>query len=173
MNGNQRRSLILEKMQNSSAAVSGTTFASQFQVSRQIIVSDIALLRASGHDIISTNRGYILNTSHDVSMQIKVLHDDNETEDELNTIVDLGGTVKDVYVNHKVYGKLSAELNIRSRKNVNDFLADIKRGKSTPLKNITSGYHYHTITADCQETLNLIYNELNAKGYIVKAKGYD
>ncbi len=168
MNGNQRRSLLLEELQNSKTAISGTAFASKYQVSRQIIVSDIALLRASGYDIISTNRGYLLNIPHSVSMQIKVLHDDMETEDELNTIVDLGGIVKDVYVHHKVYGVLSADLNVRSRKNVTDFMEGIKSGKSTPLKNITSGYHYHTITADSHETLNLIYQELDKKGYIIK-----
>lgn len=170
MNGNQRRSLILETLENGTAAVSGTAFASRFHVSRQIIVSDIALLRASGYDIISTNRGYIINSPREQKMEIKVLHSDSETADELNTVVDLGGTVKDVYVNHKIYGVLRADLNIRSRKDVADFLEDIKSGKSTPLKNITSGYHYHTITAASQETLNLIYQELTEKGYIIKQK---
>lgn len=170
MNGNQRRSLILETLESGSAPVSGTAFSSRFHVSRQIIVSDIALLRASGYDIISTNRGYIMNSPQERKMEIKVLHSDSETADELNTIVDLGGTVRDVFVNHKIYGVLRADLNIRSRKNITDFLEDIKNGKSAPLKNITSGYHYHTITAASQETLNLIYQELDRKGYIISKK---
>ncbi len=103
-------------------------------------------------------------------MEIKVLHSDSETADELSTIVDLGGTVRDVFVNHKIYGVLRADLNIRSRKNITDFLEDIKNGKSAPLKNITSGYHYHTITAASRETLNLIYQELDRKGYIISKK---
>lgn len=150
--------------------MSGTAFASRFHVSRQIIVSDIALLRASGYDIISTNRGYIINLPQEQKMEIKVLHSDSETADELSTIVDLGGTVRDVFVNHKIYGVLRADLNIRSRKNITDFLEDIKNGKSAPLKNITSGYHYHTITAASRETLNLIYQELDRKGYIISKK---
>ena len=168
MSGNERRSLLLEKIRNNKSAVSGARLASEFQVSRQIIVSDIALLRASGYEIISTNRGYILNESNEVTIKIKVLHSDSETKDELNTIVDLGGRIVDVYVNHKVYGIISADLNIRSRKNVQDFLSTIESGKSTPLKNITSGYHYHTITADCQETLDCIFSELDNKGYVIK-----
>ncbi len=170
MNGNQRRSLILETLENGRVPVSGTAFASRFHVSRQIIVSDIALLRASGHDILSTNRGYMMNSSPEQTMEIKVLHSDSETEDELNTVVDLGGTVRDVFVNHKIYGILRADLNIRSRKDITDFLTDIKNGKSAPLKNITSGYHYHTITAASSETLNLIYRELERKGYIIRQK---
>ena len=170
MNGNQRRSLILETLENGRTPVSGTAFASRFHVSRQIIVSDIALLRASGYDIISTNRGYIINLPQEQKMEIKVLHSDSETADELSTIVDLGGTVRDVFVNHKIYGVLRADLNIRSRKNITDFLEDINNGKSAPLKNITSGYHYHTITAASRETLNLIYQELDRKGYIISKK---
>ena len=167
MNGDERRKAILEMIQHSNAAVSGGKLSKTFEVSRQIIVSDIALLRASGYDIMSTNRGYIINSPSGVSSIIKVNHTDEQTEDELNTIVDLGGCIVDVFVNHKVYGKISAELNIYSRRNVRDFMEGIRSGKSTPLKNITSGYHYHTITAENNEVIELIKEELHKKNYLI------
>ena len=89
-------------------------------------------------------------------------------ETELCTIVDLGGQVKNVMVNHKVYGHIEAELGITSRRKVKEFLTDIESGKSTPLKNITSDYHYHTVTADSEETLGMIEEELRKLGFLVE-----
>lgn len=168
MTGPDRRKYIIEQIQNSSEPVSGTVLAKQCEVSRQVIVQDIALLRTAGCDIISTNRGYILNTSDSVSRIFKVKHTDEQLEAELNSIVDLGGYVVNVFVNHKVYGHLEAELGIRSRKMVKAFLADIESGVSSPLKNITSGYHYHKIEADTEETLDEIEDMLRDKGFLVE-----
>ena len=84
--------------------------------------------------------------------------------------MDLGGKICDVFVNHRVYGRLKAELNITSRRKVGEFMADIRSGKSSPLKNITSGYHYHTVEADSEETLDMIRNMLKAKGFLVEEK---
>lgn len=97
----------------------------------------------------------------------KVSHTDEEMEDELNTIVDMGGKVIDVFINHKVYGRIRAELNIDSRRQVEEFLETIYSGKSSPLKNITSNYHYHTIEADSEKTFELIEKALKEKNYLV------
>ena len=167
MTGKERRDSII-KMISGKSPVSGGSLSKSLDVSRQIIVSDIALLRAEGYDIISTNRGYFLNSPSGATIVVKVNHTDEQTEDELNTIVDLGGTVIDVFVHHKVYGKISADLDIRSRRNVKEFIENIKIGKSTPLKNITSNYHYHTISAENEEILNIIVEELKNKGYLVE-----
>jgi len=167
MTGKERRDSII-KMISGKSPVSGGSLSKSLDVSRQIIVSDIALLRAEGYDIISTNRGYFLNSPSGATIVVKVNHTDEQTEDELNTIVDLGGTVIDVFVHHKVYGKISADLDIRSRRNVKEFIENIKSGKSTPLKNITSNYHYHTISAENEEILNIIVEELKNKGYLVE-----
>ena len=94
-------------------------------------------------------------------------HTDEQTEEELYSIVDLGGTVANVMVNHKVYGQMEAELNINSRKKAKDFIDDIKSGKSSPLKNITSNYHYHKVVADSEETLDMIEEALQEKGFLV------
>lgn len=171
MTGTERRKAIIEMMQKDHAPLSGTKLACVYGVSRQAIVQDIALIRAAGYDVISTNRGYILNAPIEnkrAERIFKVNHTDEQMEDELCCIVDLGGCVVNTMVNHKVYGHLEAPLNIRSRRNVNEFMTDIYSGKSSPLKNVTSGYHYHTITADSEETIDLIEKALREKQFLVE-----
>ena len=168
MTGSDRRQEILKNIKESDRPVSGSKLAKDYDVSRQVIVQDIALLRASGYDIISTNRGYVLEGQTCAERVFKVRHTDEQLETELCTIVDFGGQVKNVMVNHKVYGHIEAELGITSRRKVKEFLADIESGKSTPLKNITSDYHYHTVTADSEETLRMIEEELRKLGFLVE-----
>ena len=168
MTGSDRRQEILKNIKESDRPVSGSKLAKDYDVSRQVIVQDIALLRASGYDIISTNRGYVLEGQTCAERVFKVRHTDEQLETELCTIVDLGGQVKNVMVNHKVYGHIEAELGITSRRKVKEFLEDIESGKSTPLKNITSDYHYHTVAADSEETLGMIEEELRKLGFLVE-----
>lgn len=170
MSGSDRREDIIAKMQKSAVPLSGSKLASFYKVSRQVIVQDIALIRAAGYDIISTNRGYLLSTVSSVSRVFKVQHTDEQLEEELCAIVDLGGMVKNVMINHRVYGHIEAELNISSRRKVAEFMEDIQSGKSSPLKNITSGYHYHKVIADKEETLDMIEDMLRKKGYLVEAR---
>ena len=108
MTGAERRDAILNRIKNSEKPVAGRSLAEAYDVSRQVIVQDIALIRASGYDIISTNRGYILGRPSAVSRTFKVRHTDEQLEEELYSIVDLGGTVRNVMVNHKVYGQMEA-----------------------------------------------------------------
>ena len=168
MTGSERRDQIVKRIQKSEVPVSGTQLAKEYEVSRQVIVQDIALIRAAGHEIISTNRGYILNAPQSVSRIFKVHHTDEEVEEELCTIVDLGGKVVNVMVNHRVYGHMEAEIHINSRRKVMEFVEDIKQGKSSPLKNITSNYHYHLVEADSEETLDLIEEALRQKKFLVE-----
>ena len=170
MDGSKRREEILDRIQRSSAPVPAKDLAALFQVSRQVIVQDIALIRAAGYGVIATNRGYILSGPASAGRVFKVQHTDEQLEDELCAIVDLGGTVENVMVSHRVYGRLEAELHISSRRQVAEFLTDIRSGKSSPLKNITSGYHYHRVTADSEKTLDLIGEELKKRGYLAGPK---
>jgi len=170
MSGSDRREDIIRQVQKSTVPLSGSKLAAGYHVSRQVIVQDIALLRAAGYDIISTNRGYILNTVKSVSRVFKVQHTDEQLFEELCAIVDLGGMVKNVMVNHRVYGHIEAELNIDSRRKVDEFMEDIQSGKSSPLKNITSNYHYHKIIADKEETLDMIEDMLREKGFLVEVR---
>lgn len=166
MNAIERREKILRLITTSDEPVSGSCLAAHTEVSRQVIVQDIALLKASGYEILSTNKGYVLNNPSACSCAFKVHHTDADTEDELNTIVDIGGTVVDVYVWHRVYGKIETKLDISSRRNVQQYINGLRSGKSTELMNITSGYHYHTVRADSEETLDIIEKALGEKGYL-------
>lgn len=173
MNGQERRDKIIETLSGAEHAISGSRLAEQLEVSRQVIVQDIALLRANGMDIISTNRGYVLYQAREYSRVFKSYHTDEEAEEELFLIVDLGGTVKDVFVYHRAYGTVRADMNIRSRRDARKFIADIQSGKSSYLKNITSGYHYHTVTAKNEETLDVIQERLRERGFLAKLQDYE
>jgi len=173
MNGEQRRQAILNQIRWKDTPVSGSHLAKEFHVSRQVIVQDIALLRAANYPIISTNRGYRFDKYQGITKVFKVSHTDEQTEEELNAIVDLGGEVVDVFVYHKIYGKIQGMLSIRSRQKVKEFMEGIYSGKSSPLKNITSGYHYHTIKADSEKTMSLIEQILTEKGFLLPMEEWE
>ncbi|WP_138268185.1 transcription repressor NadR [Anaerofustis stercorihominis] len=168
MDAKSRRKEILNIIKYNMEPVSGSSLAKKLNVSRQIIVQDIALLRAENNDIISTHKGYILNGKNTFKRVFKVYHNDDEIVDELNTIVDLGARVIDVFVNHKVYGKLTAKLDVSSRRDVLNLVDGIKKGKSTPLKNTTSNYHYHTVESESEEILDLVEKALKEKNYLIE-----
>lgn len=173
LSGQERRKEIIKILKNSSNAVSGTELAKLLCVSRQVIVQDMALIRANGLDIISTHSGYVLRDNKTVSRVFKVFHTDEQVEEELNLFVDLGGKVDDVFVYHKVYDVIKAPMNIKSRMDVKKYMTNISSGKSTQLKNLTSNYHYHTITADNTEILDMIQQELANKGFLAKLQDYE
>lgn len=166
MNGAERREEIVNKIKKSDRPVPAKDLAEAYEVSRQIIVQDIALLRAAGYDILSTNRGYILNAPTAATRVLAVNHSNDQIEEELNLIVDLGGKVLDVRVNHRVYGVMEAPLKITSRKKVREFMEEIQNGTSSPLLNITSGNHYHKVEAESEEILDEIEEALKNAGYL-------
>ena len=173
MNGEERRKKILNILSSAKSPVAGVKLAKDLDVSRQVIVQDIALLRANGTAIFSTNRGYLIQESKEFSRVLKVVHSDDEVEEELSAIVDAGGHVRDVFVYHKVYGVLRADMNIKSRRDIKNYLEEISSGKSSLLKNVTSGYHYHTILADSEDILDAIQDELQQKGFLAKLQDYE
>ena len=159
MKGEERRKQLLNILSSSNNPVSGGTLAKELNVSRQIIVQDISLLRANGATIFSTNKGYLLQEDRKYSRVFKVYHTDDQVEEELSTIVDAGGQIRDVFVYHKVYGVLKADMGIKSRRDIRAYMEEISTGKSSLLKNVTSGYHYHTIYAESEEILDAIQEE--------------
>lgn len=166
MTGSQRREQIIACLKTAEKPVSGQALGEQLQVSRQVIVQDMALLRACGHDIASTNRGYVLRgTSAQVVRLVKVRHTPEQIEEELNAVVDLGGCVVDVMVNHRTYGQLTAPLDIKNRRDVKHFLSDLAQGISAPLSTVTDGYHFHHISADSNEVLDEIAASLADLGF--------
>lgn len=175
LTGSERRKILLSMMQQSQAPISGSALGKKTGVSRQVVVQDMALLRTEGYPILSTTKGYYLErpSQSQRARVLKVYHTDEQVEDELNSIVDLGGTVLGVMVNHRVYGKMTAALNVRSRRDVRAFMDDIRSGKSAPLLNVTSGYHFHTISADSEAILDEIEEMLRRKGYLAERLPYE
>lgn len=170
MKAEERRKAIISLLTSENTPVSGSALAEKFNISRQMIVHDIALLKAQGYDILSTNSGYVVKETPKYERVFKVRHMSDRTEEELSLIVDLGATVDNVYVWHKVYGKIEAQLNIFSRRGIRQFIEGIESGTSKELMSITDGYHYHTVKADSIETLDKIQAELEKRGFTVPEK---
>lgn len=175
MTGAERRKMILNLMKESAKPLSGGALGAATGVSRQVVVQDIALLRSEGHSILATARGYLLDSPTETrnTRLFKVFHDETRTEKELQLIVDLGGCVENVMVNHKVYGKVSAPLHIKNRRDVQAFLKNLESGKSTPLLNVTSGYHFHRVSADETEILDEIEEALRQNDFLTEVFDYE
>lgn len=174
MNANKRRELIISHLKSSSTPVSASNLASLLKVSRQIIVSDVALLRAGGKNITATPRGYVLSendsnkSNHNYEGILACKHTSEQLQEELYTIVDFGAEVIDVTIEHTLYGQLSGKLNLTSRYDVNLFLAKIKNSSDLPLSSLTEGIHLHKIGCKDEHTFELIKQSLNSKDMLIK-----
>ncbi len=169
--GEARRKKIVEILQNAEEAVSGTELAKLLDVSRQVIVQDIALLRAVNRDILSTTKGYLLYSKEEKAVHrcFLVKHTDEQIEDELCTIVDFGGKVLDVIIMHEIYGEISTDLILKNRQEVYEFVQSLKGKKTLPLKELTGGIHLHTVEAESETTLDIIEAKLKEKGFLVES----
>lgn len=167
MHISERRAEILKILRQASTPVAAKDLAARFSVSRQVIVQDLAVIRASTGGILSTNRGYILQQDNTHSREFKVCHTGEQVQHELELIVDCGGHIKNVSISHRVYGRLTAELDIASRQDVREFTETLINSKSSFLGGVTSGYHYHLVEAPSEERLDLIQRELEKAGYLV------
>ncbi len=162
-----RREKIIQIIQGSEKPISASTLAKQLGVSRQIIVGDVALIRASGTHIIATPRGYVLDDNkEDALYTIAVHHQKKDLIDELYTIVDLGGYIIDVIVEHPIYGQLCGKLHLSSRYDVDQFIKKVNINDAKPLSELTDGLHLHTIKCLNNETFERIKEALNQKGYL-------
>lgn len=161
-----RRKQILEILENETGPVAANELAARFQVSRQVIVQDIAVIRARTPEIISTCRGYIMRQRDACMREIKVRHNKNDAVRELKIIVDCGGRVKNVSIKHRIYGRITAPMDIVSQKDIEEFISLLQGGKSTLLGSATAGYHYHLIEAVNSERLDLIEQKLAEAGLL-------
>lgn len=166
MNGDERRQTLINLIKTSSQPLSGSQLAEKLQVSRQVIVNDVALIRASNIDIISTNRGYIIKSPVYCTRTFKVNHKEADFEEEMNTIIDAGGKIQDVIIDHPVYGKISAPLEIYSRNDVMKFREKMQSDHAVPLCKITSGIHFHTVLGYSEQVLDDVEQALDAHGYL-------
>lgn len=170
MEGATRREKLIEILEQSKEPISGTELAKRLHVSRQVIVQDIALLRAVNKNILSTTKGYIIYVRENkkVNRCFLMKHEPEKMEDELNCIVDLGGKVLDVIVTHSIYGEIKADLIINSRQDIKDFVKKIDEDNTRPLSTLTENIHLHTIEADSETILDRIEEALKEKGYLLE-----
>ncbi|OON98093.1 MAG: hypothetical protein ATN36_01490 [Epulopiscium sp. Nele67-Bin005] len=168
MTGPDRRELIITLLNEADGAISGGNLAKKLNVSRQIIVGDIALLRASGLPIVSTPKGYIFfsEPTNYITRAIVCKHTENEIEDELNCFVDEGIIVTSVSVEHGVYGHLNGDLHISSRRDVKDFIKNLQESKTAPLATLTDGIHCHTIKCKNEAEFDKIKQILHDKNFL-------
>ena len=166
-----RKQELLALLKQSKKAINGQSLAERFGVTRQIIVQDIALLRADGAQIISTNRGYIYKNSNDNSYAYRlftVKHMVNDMEEELLAIVDNGGRIQNIMIDHPAYGEIQTLLKLTCRRDVRHFLEQAASSGFRPLSELTNGVHYHLVEADSQQDLDYIEKALDNLGFLVK-----
>lgn len=169
MDANERREQILKILWKSSNPQSGSHLAELLKVSRQVIVQDIALLRAAGENIFATPQGYVL------AMAVKkkprrvmaAQHEPAGLQDELETIVSMGGQVIDVVIEHALYGELRGLLMLSNKQDITDFVAKYQKSGSGLLLTLTNGVHLHTVEADSEAVLEDIEEALRKKGFLV------
>ena len=171
MHAEERRETILKLLRQSAQPVSASTLAGQLSVSRQIIVGDIALLRAGGADILATPRGYCLQNAAAAGLtrRVAVRHDEAGMEAELNTMVDNGCTVVDVIVEHPLYGQLTGPLQISNRYEVSQFIERCK--KAEPLSSLTDGIHLHTLSCPDEAAFERTKSALRAQRVLLEENG--
>ena len=168
MKAETRRKEILSLLGNTDNPIPANVLKERFDISRQVIVQDIAILRANGYDITSTNRGYVLNTKTQATRVFKCRHNFEELVEEGELVISSGGRIEDVFVNHRVYGRISARLDLSSRMHVEELYRSLFSGASKPLMSVTDGYHYHTVSAESEEVLDEIEQKLRTRGFLIE-----
>lgn len=171
MNAAERRIKITHLLTQADGPLSATALAAQCGVSRQIIVGDVALLRAGGLSVLATPRGYILENTASAPIhaerRVVCKHGDDRLHEELYTVVDLGGALIDVTVEHSVYGQICAPLHIFSRYDADMFCNKIQSPAARPLCDLTGGIHLHTLRAPDEATLDRVVQGLKEKGFLL------
>lgn len=166
MTASERRKAVLAEIRSSEKPLSAASLAQKFGVSRQAVVGDIALLRASGNEIISTARGYLINQAEGILATIVCIHTMENMELELNAIVDNGCTVLDVCVEHPVYGEITGGLDLSSRYDVAEFIAKLESENAPPLSSLTGGVHVHNLSCPNEEALKRVCIKLKEHGIL-------
>ena len=170
--GEERRALLISLLKESERPLTGSELASITNVSRQVIVGDITLLKAKNEPIIATSQGYlyIQKSLHTPIYErtIACRHTPDRTEEELYILVDHGVTVKDVTIEHPVYGDLTASIRVSNREEVKEFMHKIKKTKSSFLLELTDGIHLHAISAQTEKALNEAEEALKNAHFLIE-----
>ena len=171
LKGEERRNWLFTYLKEQAQPVTGTELARLANVSRQVIVNDITLLKATNHPIMATSQGYILLPSQEnnyVQRKVACTHQPHETEDELFTLVDEGVTVEKVMIEHPVYGEITSPIMVSNRQDVKLFLKKSKETEATFLLELTSGIHHHLLSAPTEEILERGIDAIRKKGYLLE-----
>ena len=171
LKGEERRNWLYAYLKEQTHPVTGAELAKLANVSRQVIVNDITLLKATNHAIVATSQGYILlpNKENDyVQRKVACIHQSHETEDELLTLVDAGITVEKVMIEHPVYGEITSPIMVSSRQDVELFLKKIRESEAAFLLELTSGIHLHLLSAPSEDILDKGIDALRKKGYLLE-----
>ncbi|MCD8785508.1 transcription repressor NadR [Staphylococcus gallinarum] len=166
-----RRSQILQLLKSSKQPISGKHLSDKFNVSRQIIVKDISILKSHNHTIHSTSRGYVIEyetQGKHFKRIIKCQHTQEQMEEELTIILDNGAMVDDVSIEHPLYGTIKKDLMIESHEDLHQFIQQMEKYQGKMLANLTDGLHLHTISAHTEKILDNAVRDLNDHHYIVK-----
>lgn len=170
MEPSKRRNFILSRLSHSSEPVTGQDLSLLLGVSRQVIVQDVALLRAQGAEIVATPRGYVLAQKASPGRVQAVLackHDASHVGEELMVMVKNGCEVVDVTVEHPIYGQLTGLLMLRSESDVREFISRVHSTGAGLLSSLTGGVHLHTVRARSNSALTSVISELKAKGFLL------
>lgn len=168
MTAAQRRTAIYKQLTTAQTPISATALAQQFSVTRQVVVGDIALLRAEGHSITATPRGYMIPAETGLRRTIACHHSGEDTQKELFAMVDCGCTV-DVIVEHPVYGQLTAPLALSSRYDVEQFIHRMKTSHAQPISALTGGVHLHTLSCPSEAVFAHLKETLADMGMLYDA----
>jgi transcriptional regulator of NAD metabolism len=172
MLGEQRRNELLSILKSAHEPVTGSDLAKHANVSRQVIVNDMNLLKARNEPIVATSQGYIYMTSSEssgnIERKIVCLHTGEQAEDEMFTIVDCGVTIKNVIVDHPIYGEITASMMVSNRLEVRKFIEKVNETQANYLSVLTNGTHIHVLTAPTSQQLDNAEQSLREKGYLVE-----
>jgi uncharacterized protein len=170
--GEQRRALLLQLLKDRKEPITGSELATITNVSRQVIVGDITILKAKNEPIIATSQGYLYmapySSPHAYVRTVAVGHPPERTEEELILLVDHGVTVKDVRIEHPVYGDLTASIMVSNRKEVKQFMEMVRSTKASYLSELTNGIHLHTISGPTEKVLDEAEQALNRAGFLIE-----
>ncbi len=163
-----RQKKILAILEATEEPVSGSELAEIFSISRQAVVQDIAQLRKSGFQISATPQGYLMQKGPERFRRIfAVRHGPEDIIEELGAVVDCGGLVIDVIVDHPVYGEIRGNIHVKTKEDVTRFVNLLNSTGQSPLLCLSKGFHLHTIEAEQPEVLDAIEKTLEEKGFLV------
>jgi len=168
MNSELRRRAIVQALKEAEKPLSATALAGMLSVSRQIIVGDVALLRAAGTEIVATARGYIMERNGERRRTVACCHPAEAMGRELELMVDFGCAVEDVTVEHPVYGQITCRLDVASRYDVGEFIEKVKAGAAKPLSDLTDGIHLHTLRCPDEKAFDRLLEALKNEGFLLE-----